>query len=137
PFGTALLWALALGLFLYAAWQLLIVVLPADVDAHAVLKRAGLAVSAATYIALGVTAVAFARRSGGGEEEQGDSRVSSISRSVMEWTGGRWLVGIAGLVVIGIGAYFFVQGVTAAFERELEHRRVGPFSWKAVRTMGQ
>jgi len=55
----------------------------------------------------------------------------------MDWTGGRWLVGIAGVVVVGIGVYFAWKGITASFEKQLERRRVGPLSWNAVRNMGR
>lgn len=138
PFGEILLWVLAAGLFLYAAWRLLTVFLPADLDLHAVLRRIGYTVSAAVYVALGLAAVSLARRpgssSGGGSQ---DSRVTEITTSVMEWTGGRWLVGVAGVVVVGIGIYFAWKGVSGSFEKQLEHRRVGPLSWNALRNMGR
>lgn len=141
PFGEVLLWALAAGLFLYAAWRLMTVVLPADLDAHAVLRRVGYTVSAATYVVLGLVAVSLARSpsssGGGGSGGSSDSRVTEITKSVMEWTGGRWLVGIAGVVVVGIGGYFAWKGISASFEKQLEHRRVGPLSWNVVRSMGR
>lgn len=139
PFGTALLWAMAIGLFVYAAWRIVTVVLPADLDGHAILRRIGYSVSAATYIALGVTAVTLASRSGssgsGGSSQ--DSQVASASTTVMEWPAGRWLVGVAGLVVIGIGVYFGYKAYSASFEKEIEHRSIGPLSWHTVRIMGR
>lgn len=139
-YGTVLLWAMAIGLFVYAAWRVVTVVLPAEVDGHSVLRRIGYSVSAATYVALGLTAVSLARRPGspGGEGgSQQDSQVTQITRSIMEWPAGRWLVGLAGLVVIAVGVYFFWKGVGSSFERDLEHRKIGPFSWDVIRTMGR
>jgi hypothetical protein len=139
-YGTALLWAMAIGLFIYAAWRIVTVVLPAELDGHSVLRRVGYSVSAATYIALGLTAVSLANQPGSTGGEGGsrqDSKVTEITRSLMEWPAGRWLVGLAGLVVIGIGAYFFWKGVGSSFERDLEHRKIGPFSWDMIRTMGR
>lgn len=140
PFGEVLLWVLAVGLFLYAIWRIVTVILPADVSGDSVIRRIGYVVSAATYIVLGVAAVSLARQpgsSGSDNSQSQDSKVTEVTQSVMEWTGGRWLVGIAGLVVIGIGVYFFWKGVSGSFENQLEHRAVGPFSWRVIRIMGR
>jgi hypothetical protein len=140
PFGELLLWAMAVGLFVYALWRIVTVVLPAEINGHSVLRRIGYTASAATYVALGFTAVSLARRpgsSGGGGQESQDSQVTSATRSVMEWTGGRWLVGVAGLVVLGVGCYFAWKAISASFENELVHRSIGPLSWSAVRALGR
>lgn len=140
PFGEVLLWILAVGLFMYAIWRIVTVILPADVTGDSVIRRLGYVVSAVTYIVLGAAAVSFALRpgsSGGQGSQSQDSQITEITRSVMEWTGGRWLVGVAGVVVVGIGAYFFWKGVTGSFENQLEHRSVGPLSWDVIRIMGR
>ena len=139
-YGTLLLWVMAIGLFIYAAWRIFTVLLPADLDGHAVLRRIGYSVSAATYVLLGITAISLATQpgsSGGNGGSKQDSKVTEATRSVMEWPAGRWLVGLAGLVVVGIGAYFFWKAVSASFEKELEHRQVGPFSWRVIQGMGR
>lgn len=139
-YGRALLWTLAVGLFLYAIWRLVTVFLPARVDAHAILRRIGYTVSAATYVLLGLSAVSLARRpgsSGGSGGQSQDSQVTKATRAVMEWTGGQWIVGLAGIAIVAIGVYFFWKGVSCSFENQLEHRGVGPFSWDVVRTMGR
>ncbi|MAT03843.1 MAG: hypothetical protein CL424_02210 [Acidimicrobiaceae bacterium] len=145
PYGTILLWLMAIGLFIYAAWRIVTVVLPADLGGHAILRRVGYSVSAATYIVLGITAVSLATAPGssggnggnGGSGGSQDSQVTQATQTVMEWPAGRWLVGIAGIVVIGVAAYFFHKAYTASFEKEIAHRSIGPFSWKAIRTFGR
>jgi hypothetical protein len=140
PFGEVLLWVLAVGLFMYALWRIVTVILPADVTGDSIIRRIGYIVSAATYVVLGLAAVSLARRPGssdGQNSQSQDSQVTEVTQSVMEWTGGRWLVGVAGVVVIGIGAYFFWKGVSGSFENQLEHRSVGPFSWSVIRMMGR
>ena len=141
PFGTILMWTMAAGLFLYAAWRIVTVLLPADVDGHSILRRIGYTVSAATYVLLGITAISLATKpgssSGGEDGSSQDSQVTKVTRSVMEWPAGRWLVGLAGIVVIGVACYFLYKAISASFEKELEHRSIGPFSWKAVRTAGR
>lgn len=140
PYGMFLLWLMAAGLFVYAAWRLVTVVLPADMGAHAILRRIGYTVSAASYIVLGVTAISLARKpgssSGSGGSSQ-DSQVDKVTRSIMEGPAGRWLVAIGGVAVVGLAAYFLYKAVTASFEKELEHRSVGPFSWHFVRAIGR
>jgi len=140
PFGELLLWTLAIGLFIYALWRIVTVLLPADVNGHSVLRRIGYLVSAVVYIVLGLAAVSLARRPGSPasqDSESQDSQVSELTRSVFDWTGGRWLVFAAGALLIGIAVYFFWKGVTGSFENEIEHRSVGPLSWDVIRMMGR
>lgn len=139
PFGTTLLWVMAIGLLVYSTWRFVTVILPAGTGGHALLRRVGYAISGLTYVALAFTAISLARGSGssaGGGESQ-DSQVSGATADVLAWSGGRFLVGLAGLVVIGVGVYFLSKGLRASFENDLEHRSVGPFSWKTIRGMGR
>lgn len=138
PFGTVLLWAMAVGLLVYSLWRFVTVILPADTGGHALLHRVGYAVSGVTYVVLAVTAISLAGRSGssGGGQSQ-DSRISDLTADVLGWSGGQLLVGLAGLVVTGVGAYFLWKGVSPSFEKDLEHRSVGPFSWRVVCLMGR
>ena len=141
PFGTALLWLLAIGLLIYAAWRITTVILPADVSGASTIRRIGYSVSAATYIVLALAAISFARQPGSqpetGQESGQDSKVTEMTKTVMEWPAGRWIVGLAGLVLIGVGIYFFTKGAKKSFEKEVEHRAVGPFSWPVIRMMGR
>lgn len=112
PIGVALLAALAVGLLCFAAWRSLQAI--ADVDRHGrntrgLLKRAVYGANALFYLGFAAWAAAVAvgwARDAGGE------------RSVHHWTAwlmsmpfGRWLVGLAGIVIaaaaIGIGARAF------------------------------
>lgn len=142
PFGTILLWAMAIGLLVYSLWRFVTVILPADTGKHAMLRRIGYAVSGLTYVALAFTAISLALRSessGGGASggDSQDSQVSGATADVLTWSGGRFLVGLTGLVVIGVGIYFLRKALTGSFESQLEHRQVGPFSWAVVRAMGR
>ena len=60
--GVPLLYAIAIGLLLYAAWRLVTIALPAENSAKAWATRVGYSVSAVIYAALGWTAISFARR---------------------------------------------------------------------------
>lgn len=138
PFGAALLVVLALGLFVFAAWRLACLLVPAENEASAWLSRIGFAASAIVYAVLGASAVSLARSPGDGSSNGSgeDARIERITADVLGWPAGRFLVGLGALVVLAIGIGFVWHGVTGRFEKQLEHRRVGPFSWRAVRAFG-
>ena len=137
-FGTVTLWVIAIGLALYVLWRLISIVLPADNTAKAWLTRLGYLVSALTYSALAWTAVQFAQlkpAAAGAESE--DAKVERYTRELMEKSGGRWLVGAIGVVLIGVGLYFLVKGLRATFRDELEPGDVGPFSHETIVLLGR
>jgi Flp pilus assembly pilin Flp len=55
----------------------------------------------------------------------------------MEKTGGRWLVGAVGVIMIAVGVYFVVRGVRAKFRDELEPGDVGPFRHEWIVALGR
>jgi Domain of Unknown Function (DUF1206) len=120
PLGDVLLAAVALGLFGFAVWRGLQSLLDADGlggAPKAVVVRAGQAVSGIVHAGLGVFAVGLLIGWGfSGDEEQ----------SARDWTRwllarpfGAWLVGAAGLAVIGTGLGMARKAWTASFARRL------------------
>ena len=137
-FGSLALWVIAIGLALYVIWRLISIVLPAENTAKVWFTRLGYLVSAVTYSLLAWSAVTIAREqqaSGGTESE--DAKVERFTRELMEKTGGRWLVGAIGVVLVGVGLYFVIKGIRAKFRDELEPSGVGPFSHDAIVTLGR
>jgi hypothetical protein len=143
PFGAALLVVLALGLLGYAAWRLAQALIDIDekgTDAKAIVTRGGYFVSGAIHLAL----MAYAFRlladssgtsgssgsagagSGGGQEQQ-------ATAGVLDWPGGRAIVIAAAVVVIGVGIYNVVEGVTKSF---MEGMSVSGRAQDAVETIG-
>jgi hypothetical protein len=137
-YGTIALWIVAIGLALYVLWRLVSIVLPAENSAKTWATRAGYLVSAVTYAALAWTALSFALHARGSSGKQTeDARVERFTRDVMDMTAGRWLVGVIGVVVVGVGIYFLIKGARASFRDELEPRGVGPVSHESIVTMGR
>ncbi len=136
-YGTPLLVAIAIGVFLYAAWRLVSAALPAEHSVKAWATRAGYVVSALVYITLGWTAISFVRNGGGSGQQSEDSKVEGFTRDLMEHSAGRWLVGLAGAAVVGLGVYFVVRGIKASFRDELEPRAVGPLSPETIVNLGR
>lgn len=127
---------IALGLFGYLVWRLTEAF--ADIegegdDPKGLTKRAGHAVNGLVYGGIGLQAglLALGRSSGGGGSSQ------------QEWTArfmslpfGRWLVGLAGLLVIGYGLYQLYEAWKEKYRERLmygqmsaaERRWVDPLS---------
>jgi hypothetical protein len=117
PLGRVLLFVVAAGLVLYALSRLgeaAGVVGPEEDNAAA---RAGYVLSAALYGAVAVTAFAAGARGGSRSSQGGEP--SGVTARLMENSVGRGLVGLVGLVLVGVAAYFAYKGVKRKFLEEL------------------
>ncbi|QXG76777.1 DUF1206 domain-containing protein [Modestobacter sp. L9-4] len=140
PLGRALLWVLVVGLVALAVWQLAEVLrhragLQAQGEARK--KAAGKVVKAVAktvvYLFLAVTALRFAT---GGGQSSSDQQQSTVA-GVFGWPGGRFLVGVAALVVIGVGVYHVRKGVTGHFLKEIDTARAGAGQRRVIERLGQ
>jgi hypothetical protein len=116
--GPLLLWALAVGLFLYAAWRVVTALLPGSTDAKSWVKRIGYGVSAVLYVTFGLTAVSLARAPTATAD--GNQKVTDLTDRIMSNTAGRWLIGIAGVLALGAALYRAVVGLTMDVDDELD-----------------
>ena len=97
-----------LGLVTYALWRLISSALPGPDDMKARATRAGYVVSAVLYSTFAFTAFKLALTKP--QKTDGNSTVKDLSTSIMRHTGGRVLVGLAGVVMIGVGVYRMYKG---------------------------
>lgn len=116
--GSLVLWILAAGMLLYAAWRIVSALLPGGTDAKAMVHRIGYAVSAVLYITLAISAIALARDSA--KQEDGNQKVTDISASIMEHTMGRLLIGLVGAIIICVGLYRISKGIKVDVNDELD-----------------
>jgi hypothetical protein len=137
PAGTALLYVLAGGLVVYALWRLFTVIMPADNDAESWLTRGGYLVSAIVYSVLAWTAFTIAMSGGSSQQQSEDAKVERYTRDFLDMTGGRAIVFAAGAALIVIGAVFLYKAYSAKFEKQLEHRGVGPISYRMIVVLGR
>lgn len=134
PFGRVLMVLLAIGLLGYAAWRLAQAVLDTDGegdDLGGVVARVGAAVSAVIHLGLMVLALRLLADADGGGSGGGQER--EVTAGVLGWTGGRWLVGAAALVVVAVGAYNIREGLTRGF---MDRMRVPGARRRAVEWLG-
>ena len=123
PLGNVLLAAVALGLFGFALWRGFQSLLDADglgTAPKAIVVRTGQAVSGIVHLGLGVFALSLlvGWGQGGGNEEQS---ARDWTRWLLARPSGEWLVGAAGLAVIGAGFGMAGKAWTASFARRLAY----------------
>jgi Domain of Unknown Function (DUF1206) len=139
PFGTVLLWVVAVGMVALAVWQAAEALrwrgrLSASGDARkeAAVKVVKSVAKAVVYAALAVLAVRTATGAGqsGGQQQQAAAGVFGLPA-------GRWLVLLIGLGIVGIGAYLVHKGVTRRFLKEIDLREAPPEATRLVTRLGQ
>jgi hypothetical protein len=116
--GRLLMWVLAAGMLLYAAWRLVSASLPGGSDAKATVMRLGYLVSAIIYTTFALTAISLARVNPSAPD--GNVKVSTLSERVMAHSGGRLVIGLAGVIAIGAGVYRIIKGLRVDVTDELD-----------------
>lgn len=118
PFGRVFLAILTVGLLLYTVWRAISVAVISGNDLKLWGDRVGYTFSCIFYLVLAYSAGKAALT---GIEPEESTTVEDLSTSVMEMTGGRTIVGIAGVATIVVGIYFGVhKGIQRSFADELD-----------------
>lgn len=115
PWGVPLLWAVAIGLACYASWNLVRALLDPEQhgrDRKAVVARIAYAFSAASqgFLAAYTFQLALGEAHGGGHER-------SLAQ-LISMPGGRIVIGLAGLAVIGFGIHELIRAYKNDVERD-------------------
>jgi hypothetical protein len=114
PFGRALLTIVAIGVAGYALWRFAEAWLNRDDKA---IDRIANVARGLVYVGLLVTAIRILTHSrSSGQDGSGDQQVDTI----LDWPGGRWIVGAIALVVIGIAIYNLGRAVTGKWREDLD-----------------
>ena len=132
--GALLLVALAVGMFLYAAWRVATALLPGSTDAEGLATRVGYGVSAVLYPTFGITAISLAQSRAA--KADGNTTVSDLTSRVMQHTTGRWFIGIAGVVVVGAGLYRIVKGLKSDVTADVDMSGMSPERARWTRRLG-
>jgi hypothetical protein len=135
PFGTAVVWAVGVGMFLLVVWQLVEAGFGhrEHDGAKRWRKRFVSAAKAVVYAAIGVSAVKIAVGSG-----SSSSRSSKgATATVMSWSGGQWLVAAAGLVIVGIGVGLGYRAWQEKFAEDMETKELLGTSGAAYLVLGR
>jgi uncharacterized membrane protein YidH (DUF202 family) len=135
-FGEVLLVLLAMGFAAYAIWRFVQAV--AEKDEHGDEKakakkwgkRAGYVGRGLIYA--GLTASTIKILAGAGQQQSQSQKAHSTTATVLGWPGGRWLIGLIGIAIVGAGLWNLYRGITRKFE---DKWRTGEMS-KTERTWG-
>jgi hypothetical protein len=114
--GLVLLWVIGFGLGAYALWRFSCAAFGSVHERLSTADRLQSAVRGVVYAALCISTFSFI--TGASRTSQAKQQATLTAR-VMSHTFGRWLVGAVGLVIVGIGIYLVINGLTRRFEKEL------------------
>lgn len=117
PFGEVLVWAVSIGMFLLALWQLLEAGFGHrdEQDGTRTRKRVYSAGKAVVYIVIGVSGVQIATGSGSSGKGQ-----KSTTAQLMDLPAGQLIVGVIGLAIVGFGLYQVYRAWTEKFAEKLD-----------------
>jgi hypothetical protein len=129
PFGELLVVALAVLFAMYAVWRFAEAVVGTDDDGvKDWAKRAGYVARGAVYAVLAVVAIQIAAGSDGSGSggSGGGGGEDAYTARVLEWPLGQWLVGAAGLAVIGAAGWNVWRGVARKFKKSWHTEQMSP-----------
>ena len=130
PFGKVLLILVAIGLGGYALWRLTRAALghgPEGSDSG--VDRVAAFASGVVYA--GLCAIAIEIGSGGGS-----GRPQKETAGVFGWPAGTWLVGIAGVVLIGVGLYQGYRALSKDFLGDSKTEEMGSITRRWIKWIG-
>ncbi|MBA2536751.1 MAG: DUF1206 domain-containing protein [Actinobacteria bacterium] len=116
-FGKVLLVLLAFGFAGYATWRLVEGLIGSDEGGKIKEwgKRAGYLGRGLIYAGLTYSTVKLLF---GADSQSQNQDAREKTSTVLEWPGGRWIVGAVGLAVIGVGLWNGYRGISTKFEDE-------------------
>ncbi len=126
------LWLLCIGFAAYALWRLSEAAFGVTVDGNGAgprLKSLGRAVVYASFAVTTFSVITGAKRSQTGQEQD-------WSAKVMSHPGGRWAVGLAGLIVVVVGVVLVAQGARRTFVKYLRTGDMTPGTRRVVERIG-
>jgi type IV secretory pathway VirB2 component (pilin) len=131
-FGDILLIVLATGLAAYAIWRMIAgVVGTRPEESGALQRRVSAIASGVAYAALCYTAIKIIAD---GQGSSGSPKHATAG--VLGWPGGPVIVAIAGVVVVGAGAYQGYKGISRRFEDDSDIERMAPATRTAFAAVG-
>ncbi|MEP0914427.1 DUF1206 domain-containing protein [Leptolyngbya sp. GB1-A1] len=138
PFGKFLLVLIAIGLVGYVLWRIIQAVFDPDhpkeeTSAKRMVQRMGYGFSAIAYSSLTWTAVELIT----GTANTNGNITEDWTARFMVHPLGRGLVGLAGLIVIGVGISYLYRAYKADFQRRLQLNHVSRAKQEWAKRLGQ
>jgi hypothetical protein len=134
-FGKVVLWLVIVGFLGYAVWLATEAVWGhwrEQEKGKRTAKRIESAVKAVIYLMLAVLAFRIVTAS-----SSGGQGAETATAKVLDMTGGQFLVGLAGVVVIAVAGLITWRGLRTKFEEHLDLSRLGPTARSVVINLGK
>jgi hypothetical protein len=134
PMGTFLVIAIGVGLAAMALWQALEALVGHNVERgrERVFEKLASAGRAAVYTYFAYTAFKVFK---GASASSADSQ-QRTTEGLLGSTGGRWLVGLAGLALAGVGVGLVIYGLVKRFEKHLKTEQMSFTARRIARRLG-
>jgi hypothetical protein len=132
PYGLVSLWLLGIGFAGYALWRLSEAAFGVTGEGNGAGPR--LKSLARALIYAGFAYLTFKVISGAQGSQTG--RQQDLTATVMHHTGGRWLVGIVGLVIVIVGLVLVLEGLRRKFMKYLQTPQMSPRTRRVVEWLG-
>jgi hypothetical protein len=132
PFGKVLLWLVGIGFAGYALWRLSEAAFGVPGEGNGAgprLKSLGRAIAYAFFAVLTFKVIV-------GKAGNTTSKQQDVTASVMHHAGGRWLIGVVGLIIVIVGVALMIEGIRAKFMKYLETGRMSTRTRQLVRRLG-
>ncbi len=131
PFGQFLLVITAIGLIAYALWRLIEAIQDPEhkgSDSKAIAQRVGYAISGLLYGALAVQAILIVvgKMSQSQASSGGNNSKADWTAWVMQQPFGRWIIGLIGAIIVGVGFYRIYKAYKVKFRRKLNLAELDP-----------
>jgi hypothetical protein len=132
PFGLIALWLLAIGFVGYALWRLGEAAFGVPGEGTGAGPRLKSLVRALVYASFAVLTFKIIM----GKKTNQAAQQQDVTASVMRHTGGRFAVGIVGLIIVIVGLALVVEGAKRKFMKHLRTGEMSPQTRKMVKRLG-
>ncbi|MEE4540570.1 DUF1206 domain-containing protein [Streptomyces sp. V4-01] len=137
PFGHVLLWLLGIALAGMALWRLSEAAFgQAGPDGRKPAKRAAAAARCVFYAFVSYSVLAYAVGEKGSGSGSTDKRTEDVTAKALNWPGGQWIVGAAGVAVACIGLWIAIRAAMRKFHKHLKMAEMSPRERRAVDFLG-
>jgi Domain of Unknown Function (DUF1206) len=134
PLGKVLVIIVAVGMVALAVWQAFEAAIgeSGPQDKEAIAERVISGIRAIVYLWLAWTAVKVVQGASSSQAQNSQNATSDLMNS----SGGRWLVGLVGLIVVGVGIGLIWYGLKKKFQKHLNVQQMRPAVRKTTRRLG-
>jgi hypothetical protein len=132
PYGVVALWLLGIGFAGYALWRLGEAAFGVTVDGPGAGPRLKSLVRALIYAGFAYLTFKIIVGTQGSQT----AKQQDLTASVMRHPGGRWLIGIVGLIIVIAGAALVIEGVRRKFLKYLKLAQMSPRTRRIVERLG-